>query len=80
MNKICRVVIVLLAMAGSSSCFGKVRYCEYEPTHSFRGTANKMKTRSFKKSAEMYRQWYCLCSRFCRNNSTLSTSIFFDIL
>ncbi len=49
MYKIYRIVLMLIAMAGSSSCLGKVKYYEHEPTHSFRGTANKMKSSSFKK-------------------------------
>ncbi len=49
MKKIIRVVFMLLAMTGLSSCFVKVQYYEHEPTHSFRGTANKMKSSSFKK-------------------------------
>ncbi len=40
---------MLLAMAGLSSCLVKVQYYEHEPTHSFKGIGNRMKSSSFKK-------------------------------
>ncbi len=49
MNNICKAALMVLAMTGLSSCLGKVQYYEHEPTHIYRGTANKMKSSSFKK-------------------------------
>lgn len=49
MKKIFKIVVMLLAMAGLSSCLVKVQYYEHEPTHSFRGIGNRMKSSSFKK-------------------------------
>ncbi len=49
MKKICRVALLILAMAGLSSCLVKVQYYEHEPTHSFFGIGNRMKSSSFEK-------------------------------
>ena len=49
MKKIYRAFLLLLLLAGLSSCFVKVQYYEHEPTHGFSGIGNRMKARSFKK-------------------------------
>lgn len=36
MKTVIRVVLLLLALIGLSSCLGKVQYYEHKPTHSFR--------------------------------------------
>ncbi len=40
---------MLLLLTGLSSCLVKVQYYEHEPTHSFKGIGNRMKSSSFKK-------------------------------
>ncbi len=49
MKKIYRIVLLLLLLTGLSSCLVKVQYYEHEPTHSFKGIGNRMKSSSFKK-------------------------------